>query len=228
MILMIRCILYPKCKLFVTSGGKEQAAGIIKEKVQEICNLIPAMDKEIDYRPGQTRFSKDQTTIVFKNGSYFDNIAARETSRGKRRHCGVIEECVGVDGDILSQVIIPTMNISRMCMDGTTQPEETLNKSQIYVTTAGYKNTYAYDKLIQLLVWQIVKPERSIILGGTYRIPVLMKLLDKSFVQDLRMDGTFNESAFQREYKKFVFFNYCELLESPQSFLNYSTRMKQA
>lgn len=94
-----------------------------------------------------------------------------------------------------------TMNISRMCMDGTTQPEETLNKSQIYVTTAGYKNTYAYDKLIQLLVWQIVKPERSIILGGTYRIPVLMKLLDKSFVQDLRMDGTFNESAFQREYK---------------------------
>jgi hypothetical protein len=41
-----------------------------------------------------------------------------------------------------------------------------------------------------------VKPERSIILGGTYRIPVLMKLLDKSFVQDLRMDGTFNESAF--------------------------------
>lgn len=88
-----------------------------------------------------------------------------------------------------------------MCMDGTTQPEETLNKSQIYVTTAGYKNTYAYDKLIQLLVWQIVKPERSIILGGTYRIPVLMKLLDKSFVQDLRMDGTFNESAFQREYE---------------------------
>ena len=201
MILMIRCILYPKCKLFVTSGGKEQAAGIIKEKVQEICNLIPAMDKEIDYRPGQTRFSKDQTTIVFKNGSYFDNIAARETSRGKRRHGGVIEECVGVDGDILSQVIIPTMNISRMCMDGTTQPEETLNKSQIYVTTAGYKNTYAYDKLIQLLVWQIVRPERSIILGGTYRIPVLMKLLDKSFVQDLRMDGTFNESAFQREYE---------------------------
>ena len=33
MVLMIRCILYPKCKLFVTSGGKEQAAGIMKEKV---------------------------------------------------------------------------------------------------------------------------------------------------------------------------------------------------
>jgi hypothetical protein len=40
-----------------------------------------------------------------------------------------VEECVGVDGDILSQVIIPTMNVSRLCMDGTTQPDETLNKS---------------------------------------------------------------------------------------------------
>jgi len=69
------------------------------------------------------------------------------------------------------------------------------------VTTAGYKNTFAYDKLIQILVWQIVKPETAVTLGGTYRIPVLVKLLDKDFVRDLKMDGTFNESAFAREYE---------------------------
>ena len=201
MILMIRCILYPRCKLFVTSGGKEQAAGIMKEKVQEICNLIPAFEKEINWTRGITLEGKDYAKYVFKNGSYFDNIAARESSRGKRRHAGVIEECVGVDGDILSEVIIPTMNISRMCMDGSTHPEEQLNKSQLYITTAGYKNTYPYNKLIQFLVWQIVKPEKAMIMGGTYKIPVLVKLLDKNFVQDLKMDGTFNESSFQREYE---------------------------
>jgi hypothetical protein len=42
---------------------------------------------------------------------------------------GLIEEAVGVDGTILSEVILPMMNVSRMCLDGTTQPEETLNKS---------------------------------------------------------------------------------------------------
>ena len=201
MILMIRCILYPRCKLFVTSGGKEQAAGIMKEKVKEICTLIPAFEKEIDWGRGKSMEGKDYCKYVFKNGSYFDNIAARESSRGKRRHGGLIEECVGVDGTILSEVIIPTMNISRMCMDGTTQPDETLNKSQIYVTTAGWKNTYPYEKLIQLLVWQIVQPEKSFIMGGTYRIPILMKLLDKNFIKDLKMDGTFNESSFDREYE---------------------------
>ena len=201
MVLMCRAILYPRCKLFITSGGKEQAAGIVKEKVQEICTLIPAFNKEIDWRRGQTLAGKDYVKYVFKNGSYFDNIAARESSRGKRRHGGLIEECVGVDGDILSQVIIPTMNISRMCMDGTTHDEETLNKSQIYITTAGYKNTFPYDKLIQLLVWEIIKPEQSIIMGGTWRIPVLIGLQSKSFIQDLKQDGTFNESSFDREYE---------------------------
>ena len=93
------------------------------------------------------------------------------------------------------------MNISRMCMDGSTHPEEQLNKSQLYITTAGYKNTYPYDKLIQFLVWQIVKPEKAMIMGGTYKIPVLVKLLDKNFVKDLKMDGTFNESSFAREYE---------------------------
>ena len=39
------------------------------------------------------------------------------------------------------------------------------------------------------------------ILGGTYRIPVLVKLLDKNFIRDLKMDGTFNESSFDREYE---------------------------
>lgn len=200
----------------------------MQEKVKEICNLIPAMEKEIDWRRGHTTEGKDYCHYVFKNGSYFDNIAARESSRGKRRHGGVIEECVGVDGDVLSQVIIPTMNISRMCMDGTTHPEEQLNKSQLYITTAGFKNTFAYDKLIQLLIWQIVQPEKSIIMGGTWRIPVLVGLQEKGFIQDLKLDGTFNEVAFQREYESVwagsvedAFFNpesidHCRILKQPE------------
>lgn len=86
MVLMIRCILYPGAKLFVTSGGKEQAASIIKEKVAEICTLVPAFDREIDRRRGKTQESKDYCFYIFKNGSYFDNVAAKESSRGKRRH----------------------------------------------------------------------------------------------------------------------------------------------
>ncbi len=201
LILIIRCILHPGAKLFVTSGGKEQASSILKAKVQELCHLIPALHEEIDWRRGKTMEGKDYVRYIFKSGSVLDNIAARETSRGQRRHGGLMEECVGIDGTILNEVIIPTMNVSRRGAWGDKDDNEVLNKSQIYVTTAGWKNTFAYDKLIQLLVWEIIKPERAMILGGTWRIPVLMGLLDKTFIRDLKMDGTFNESSFDREYE---------------------------
>ena len=86
---------------------------------------------------------------IFKNGSFIDNLAASEKSRGKRRHGGLVEECVGVDGTILNEVVIPVMNISRRLPDGTKDDDEVLNKSQIFVTTAGWKNTFA--KLIKVI-----------------------------------------------------------------------------
>lgn len=199
--LMIKCVLFPGCKLFVTAGGKEQAAGIMKEKFDEICTLVPAFRKEFDFRRGKSLEGKDYCKYICKNGSYFDNIAARESSRGKRRHSGLVEECVGVDGDILSQVIIPTMNVDRRCADGTVHEEELLNKQQIFVTTAGYKGTFAYRKLITLLVRSIIDPDLALVMGGTWRIPVLMGLQSKNFVEELKQDETFNEIAFQREYE---------------------------
>lgn len=168
---MIKAILYPNSHSFITSGGKEQAASILREKVEELCELIPALNAEIESGRGAgTTKSKDYVRILFKNGSYIDNIAARESSRGKRRTDGSIEECINVDGDILNQVIVPTMNIDRLCGDGKRYEIETLNKSQIYVTTAGYRSTFSYDKLIQILVRSVLEPEKAIVLGGTWRL----------------------------------------------------------
>lgn len=48
MALMLRCILYPNSHLFVTTGGKEQAASITIAKIEEICKLIPALNEEIN------------------------------------------------------------------------------------------------------------------------------------------------------------------------------------
>lgn len=199
--LMVRCVLYPGAKLFVTAGGKEQSASILKDKVMEICNLIPAFEREIDWTRGKTVFSKDKVQVVFKNKSVFDNIAAKESSRGQRRHGFVGEECVGIDGKILAEVLIPITNISRRLPNGDTVQSEKLNKSQCMITTAGYKNTFAYDRLIQFLVWQVVNPAQSICLGGTWRLPVKIGLFDKNFISELKNDGTFNESSFQREYE---------------------------
>lgn len=94
-----------------------------------------------------------------------------------------------------------TMNIARRLPDGSQHQEEPLNQSQIYITTAGFKGTYAYEKLIQTLVQSIVEPEKAFIMGGTYRVPVAAGLFSKTFISDLKRDGLFQEAAFGREYE---------------------------
>lgn len=201
MALMIRCILYPGAHLFVTSGGKEQGASILHDKVQEICELIPSFNREIDWSRGKTLEGKDKVRYVFKNGSVLDNLAARESTRGQRRHGGLMEECVGIDDAILREVIIPVMAISRRAKDGTTNEQEPLNKSQIYITTAGYKGTFPYDRLIGFLVRMVTQPDRCMVLGGTWRTPVAVGLQSKTFITDQKNEGTYNEASFEREYE---------------------------
>jgi hypothetical protein len=93
------------------------------------------------------------------------------------------------------------MNVDRRLADGSRIEEEPVNKSQIYVTTAGWKNSFAYQKLIQLLIQSIIEPDEAIVLGGTWRVPVMEKLLKKSFIEELKLDGTYNDASFAREYE---------------------------
>ena len=201
MVLMLRCIFYPGAELFVTTGGKEQAASITIAKIEEICRLIPAFENEIDWGRGKTKKTKDNVEYVFKNGSKINILTARQSSRGQRRTGGLMEECVLIDGDILNEVIIPTTNVDRRLPDGTRHKEENVNKSQIYITTAGWKNSFAYAKLIELLVQSIIDPDQVMIMGGTYETPVCEGLLNEDFVDQLRMQGTFNDESFDREYR---------------------------
>ena len=201
LILRLRCVLYPGAHLFVTTGGKEQAAGIAREKAEELCKLIPGLKNEIDWTRGASKASKNMVEYLFKNGSKLDIMAAQQSSRGKRATGGLVEECILVDQTLLNEVIIPTMNVDRRLADGSRHEEEVINKSQIYVTTAGWKNSFAYEKLIQTLIQQITDPGQAIVLGGTWRVPVMEKLLRKSFIEELKLDGTYNDSSFAREYE---------------------------
>ena len=201
MALMLRCILYPGSQLFVTTGGKEQAASITVAKIDQICNLLPCLNNEIDWSRGVSKKSRDNVEYVFKNGSKINILAARESSRGQRRTGGLMEECVLIDQTALNEIIIPTTNVNRLLPDGTRNSDEVVNKSQIYITTAGWKNSFAYDKLIELLIRSLIEPDEVMVMGGTYETPVTQGLLDADFVEQLKLSGTFNEDSFDREYR---------------------------
>lgn len=198
--LMDDCILYPGADMFVTSGGKEQAASITLQKVEEICRLIPSLINELDLERGRTKINKDNIAYKFKNGSKLGNLAATERTRGQRRTGGLMEEVILIDQTMLQEVIIPvTVAAERILPNGEKAKDEIVSHSERYITTAGYRDSFAYKKLRDLLIESVCEPDTCMILGGTYEIPLKEGLLDENFLEDLKMQETYTDESFERE-----------------------------
>jgi len=52
-----------------------------------------------------------------------------------------------------------------------------------------------------MLINSILDPKQYMIMGGTFETPVKEGLLEEDFVDKLRLEGTFNDSSFDREYR---------------------------
>ena len=194
--LYLECMFRPGAKLFICAPGKNQSAKIAKDKIYEIWDKLPFLKKEI---VGDGNFGKDYVTLTFRNGSIFDVVGALDSERGGRRHGGLIDEIRDHDGDLLNSVVLPLMNVSRRTPKGEVNPNEP-NQQQLYMTSAGVKSSYAYERLIDVLEMSIIDPRQAFVWGCDYRIPVMHGLLDKQFIQELKMSPTYQEETFAREY----------------------------
>lgn len=112
---------------------------------------------------------------------------------------GLIDEIRDHDGEILNSVVLPLMNVSRRTALGEVNDNEP-NQQQLYMTSAGVKSSYAYEKLIDCLEMSIINPKKAFVWGCDYRVPVMHGLLDKQFIQELKMSPTYQEETFAREY----------------------------
>lgn len=191
----LRCIFLPRSKLFICADVLRQAVKIAKEKLDEIWHFFPLLKRELLSH----NMSQDYFTLTFYNGSVLDVVSTATSQRGGRRHGGIIEEAATIDGDELSSVVLPLMNVNRRDHNGRLNPNEP-HQAQIYVTTAGPKTTYAYERLVEIVVMSVLKPESAFVWGGSYHIPVYHELLDKNYIDEIRLSSTYKEEDFAREY----------------------------
>ena len=200
--LFLQCVFIPGTKRFICAPNKNQSAQIAKEKLVEIYDKFPLLRKEViggDISETPGNFGKDYVTIKFRNGSQFDVVGALDSQRGGRRHGGLIDEIRDHDEVALNEIVLPLMNVSRRLPDNTVNEKE-VNQQIIAMTSAGIKNSFAYDKLIDMFESAIIDPKSSFVFGCDYRVPVLHGLLDKTFINKLKMSPSYNEESFAREY----------------------------
>lgn len=195
--LILGCIFRPGAKIFMVSPTKEQAAKVCAQKVKEILELYPLLRKELV--GGDGNFGKDYVKLTFRNGSILDVVGALDSSRGIRRHAGLIDEVRDHDGTILNEVVLPTMNVSRRTAKGTVNPKEP-NQQALWMTSAGMKSSYAYEKAIEVFEMSIIQPTQAFYMSCDYRVPMLHGLIEKQYINELRLSPTFEEESFAREY----------------------------
>lgn len=194
---ILRCIFYPRTKLFVTCVGKEQSAKISQDCIDDIFEHYPLLQNEV-----KTFIrSKDYTKLIFYNGSRYDVVQMRDSTRGGRRNGGAVEEICDkkFDGDMLNSVVIPLMANDRIAMCGKVDPNEN-HKSELYITTASNQQHFAYQKMQEVYSDQL-QGKSAFCIGNSYELPCMFGQLDIDFVEDLKESPTFAITDFMREYE---------------------------
>lgn len=190
----LTCIFLPGSKRFLVSQIKRASLDITKAKLEEIWRFYPLLKEELR----NCHMSNDYVELEFKNGSYFTILSLNASSRGGRMHGGVMEECALIDGDTLSTVILPMMNVTRRLPGGQIDPDEP-HQQQNYISSAGTKASYAYERLVELMVMEVIDPNDVFIWGASYELPVYYGLLSKKFLTEQKMSNTFSDEGFARE-----------------------------
>ena len=198
----LQCIFIPGHRSFIVAPNKSQAAKIAKQKIQEFWRIWPLLKNELEVYNGSVRasFGKDSVEIYFKNGSYFSVVGALDSDRGLRNHSGLLDELRDLDGDMVSEVILPQLNVSRRMTNGLVNPYEKVNQQVICATSAGSKTSYAYEKLIDMFCEAIIHPKDAFVIGLDYRIPAMHGLIDGNYVKKLRLSSAYDEGTFAEEY----------------------------
>ena len=177
---VLLCIMYPRQKLFCCAPGKEQAAKITQECLDDIFDFFPLLKEEVKYY----KKDKDYTKLIFYNGSKYDVVQMKDSARGGRRFGGAIEEIADkkFDGDMLNAVVIPLMANSRTAMCGGVDPNE-IHKREVYISTASTQQQFAYAKCKELND-DMLNGGSSFCTGNSYDLPCLFNQLDIDFIEE--------------------------------------------
>ena len=199
--LILQCIFVPGSKRFICANSIKQAVKVSKEKLEEIFEWWPLLKKEIvgwELKDLPGNYGPDYVTLNFKNKSRFDVIGPYDTTRGKRANSGLIDEARDCDEEAISSVVLPLVNVSRTLPDGTINPKEP-NQQIIFMTSAGVKGSFAYEKMLNVFELGIIDPKNAICYGCDYRVPMKYGLTTKDYIKQLKMDPSFNEESFATE-----------------------------
>lgn len=198
---LVKAVLLPNSNIFIASDVKGTVIKTAEAKFEEFFRHWPLLRKELTTREdnGQTgqKKSGNYYELHFKNGSHI-TVVSKDTSRGLRATCGILEEAATISEEDYNEVLLPQLNVPRREVDGTLNSEEPVS-TQTFITTAREKTVFMYGKLIECAVNAVLNPDSYFVWGLSYEIPLYYGIINKQMMMDQRDSSTMNEESFSRE-----------------------------
>lgn len=195
--MFIVAIRYPNIELALTAQTKENAALLLRDKYNEIVRYYPFFENEIV----DTKFSKGDAFIRFKNDARIDNLANAQSSKGQRRKRINIEESALMDNTTFEDALKPIVEVGRITCGklALVNPEE-LNQQIHFFTTPSFRGSDEYQRSLDM-VKNMIDLKGDIVLGSNWMLPcwygrgsskstILKKKKDMSPISfDMNYDG---------------------------------------
>ena len=198
---LVRAVLLPRSSIMIASEVKGTVINIAQDKFQQFFRHWPFLQKELTTREDNKKTGVKSSTnyyeLYFKNGSQI-TVVSKDTSRGLRATAAILEECALISEEAYTEVLWPQLNVKRFEVDGTLNPDEP-SSPQTFITTASDRTVYMYQRLIEIAVNAVLRPNAYFCWGLSYEIPLHYGLIDKETMLDQRYSSNVSEDSFARE-----------------------------
>ena len=102
---VVRCILFPKTKICVASGTRDQANEVLSKIVEDFMKNHEWGSDNLRREIESYTIGSNKAEIIFKNGSWIKVVTASDSARSKRANVLVIDEFRLVDKDTIDTVL---------------------------------------------------------------------------------------------------------------------------
>lgn len=193
----MRCILYPKTQICIAAKARSQSINVL----EKITTILMPNSSNLRLEIGDYSVKGQDAYIEFRNGSRIKVVTANENARSNRSNIIVVDEYRMVDPLIIDKVL-RKFNTAPRHPDYLDKPEYAHlaeRNKEIYLSSAWYKQSWAYDKLKAFATNLVDDAKKYFCCGLPYELSVKENLLSAEQVADEMSESDFNEVSWVME-----------------------------
>lgn len=201
---VILSILFPGIKIVIVSGVKAQAIEIITKIENDFLKNYGWGSQNLRNEISYISSSPNNANVEFYCGSSIVIAASNDNSRHFRANVVVIDEFRIVDPTIINTVIKKFLTVPRMpgylkLPEYKDRPELLERNKQIYISSAWYKNHWAYKKAISFFGNMLDDTKKYCYIGLPYQVAIREGLLSREQCEDEMSEADFDAVAWSME-----------------------------